>query len=119
MSEFTEIIKEAFVGEGAFDPTPGRDALEAAVQKYDRRMRTVRWLAWFMVAAMTVVGVIAAIAFANAEAPLGKEHLAYAALFTIAYVGIGIGKMFLLFQQNHLSLMKELKRVELMILDGR
>ena len=42
VGEFGEMLKEAFVGEERFDPRPGREMLERSIDKFDRRMRTVR-----------------------------------------------------------------------------
>ena len=118
MNEFKEMIKEAFLGEETPAASPAREAVEVALRRLDRRDRVVRVLSWFMVTFMTLVGIAAAVLFAQeAGTPLGKAHLVYAALFTMAFVGIGAGKLFLLAMQNHLGVLKELKRVELMLLN--
>ena len=63
MNEFTEMIKEAFVGAEPYDPSPGREALRASILKFERRDRVVRLLSWFMVTFMSVVAFWAAWSF--------------------------------------------------------
>ena len=66
VNEFSEMLKEAFVGEEPFDPQPARAALQGSIDKFDRRMRTVRHMAWFGVTFMGAVMVFAAVMFFRA-----------------------------------------------------
>lgn len=116
MSEFTEIIKEAFLGEEPFDPSPGRAKLEESIRSFESRERTLRYLLWFAVLFMTAVSVASAWAFlASGPDTSTKELILYAALFLFAGQSIGWSKMFLFSTQKTLGVMKELKRVQLML----
>ena len=116
MSEFSEMLKEAFVGEEPFDPQPGREALDASVKKFDRRMRTVQVMVWLAVTFMGVVCVWSAVAFFRARDDGGSALVLYAVVFLWAQAGIGFLKMWLIVMQNHIRTMKELKRVQMMLL---
>lgn len=114
MNDFTEMLKEAFVGEEPYDPSPARADLESAMRRFERRDRTLRYLLWFAVAFMTAVLAWAAWSFwrAGSEAST-RELLLYAVLFLWGSQGVGWAKMLLLTTQKHLSILKELKRVQL------
>lgn len=120
MNEFKEMIKEAFLGEEVFDASPGRAALEASVEKYDRRERVARFMAWFTVSFMSIVFLWAAWSFwqAGSEAST-KQLILYASVALWGMIGIGSGKLFLLHMQTHISLMKELKRMQLTFFEQR
>lgn len=60
MTEFNEILKEAFAGLDPYDPSPARADLEASLAKFARRDRTLRLMLWFAVVFMGVVSVLAA-----------------------------------------------------------
>lgn len=116
MSEFTEMIKEAFLGEEPYDPSPGRAELEASIRRFEARDRTLRFMMWFAVTFMTVVCVWAAWSFfAAAPETSTKKLILYAVLFLWGSEGIGWSKMFLFSTQKSLGVMKELKRVQLML----
>ncbi len=112
MNEFTEMIKEAFVGDEPFDPSPGREALQASVDKFERRDRVVRFMSWFAVAFMGAVAFWAGWSFWKSEST--KMLILYATIFLWAMIGIGWAKMFLFQMQSSIALMKEIKRSQLM-----
>jgi hypothetical protein len=120
MKEFGEMLKEAFVGEEPFDPSPGRALLEASIDKFDRRMRTVRYMSWFGVVFMGAVMFYAVYSFFDAppEAET-KKLILWASLFLWSNIGVGMLKFFLMMMINDIGLRKELKRTQLMILEGR
>ena len=117
MNEFTEMIREAFLGEEAYDPTPGREALEESIRRFESRDRVVRLLSWFMVTAMSVVMFWAAWRFWKTDAQSSKALVGYATLVLAASGGVGFGKMFLFNVQSDLKVMKEIKRTQLMLLE--
>ena len=120
MSDFTEMIKEAFVGEEPYDPTPGRAAIEESIRKFERRDRTLRFLMWFVVTFMVAVGIWAAWQFWHADAGEStKMLLLYAVAFLFAGQAVGWAKMFLFSMQKDLSVLKELKRLQLIMLETR
>jgi hypothetical protein len=120
MSEFHEMIKEAFVGEEPWDPTPGREALEAAIAKFERRDRALRWMSWLSVAFMGAVCVAAAWGFLAAdEGASTKRLILYATLFLFAGQGVGWSKMFLFTTQQSFSIQKELRRARIAWLEER
>ncbi len=116
MNEFKEMLKEAFVGEEPYDPSPGREALLASLRKLEGRDRTLRWMMWFAVTFMMAVAVWAGWSFFQAEESDVRELVLYATLFAFACQGIGWAKMFLFTTQKDLSVLKELKRVQMMML---
>lgn len=120
MSEFTEIIKEAFLGEEPYDPRPGRAQLEESIRKFEARERTLRYLLWFAVTFMTAVSIGSAWAFLTSEPDTSTKRLIlYGVLFLFACQSIGWSKMFLFSSQKALSVMKELKRIQLMLAGSR
>jgi hypothetical protein len=120
MSEFAEILKEAFVGEAPFDPHPGEEVLRASIDKFDRRLRTVRFMTWFAVGFMGAAMALAVVMFLRAPPDASAKVLtAWAGLFLWAMAGIGFAKHWFAMMQNDIGLRKELKRTQLMILDLR
>ncbi len=118
MSEFGDLIKEAFAGEEPFDPRPTRDALEMSIRKFDRRMRTVRWMTWLGVTFMGVVSILTIVGVLRAPADVSPRTLAlYLMVFAIAFSAIGFMKFWLVMMQNDIGLRKELKRVQMMMLN--
>ena len=77
MSEFAEMLKEAILGEEPYRPDRGRQALEASVAKFERRMRTVRLMALVMVTFASAVFVTGLVLFlgADAEATVPNGHV--------------------------------------------
>jgi len=120
MSEFKEMIKEAFLGEEPYDPSPGRAVIEEAIRKFERRDRTLRFLMWFVIAFWVAMGIWAAWSFWRADSETStKMLLLYTAAFLFAAQAVGWAKMFLFSIQKDLSVLKELKRVPLTLLEGR
>ena len=114
MNEFKQMIKEAFVGEEAYDPAQGREALVDSIRRFESRDRTLRWMMWFAVTFMTVLSVWAAWQFwASDPDASAKSLILYAVIFLWGCQGIGWAKMFLFSSQLGFSLMKELKRLRL------
>ena len=121
IDEFTDLLKEAFVGEEPFDPSPGMEALQASVAKFERRMRTVRHMAWFAVTFMGGVMAWAAYSFFQAtpdDTDL-KTMLVYAVLFGMAFLAVGFIKGWFAMMSNDIGLRKELKRTQMMLLESR
>ena len=118
MNQFSEMIKEAFMGEEPYDPSPGRVALEEAIKKFESRDRVVRFMAWFAVAFMSAVMFWSIWMLWKADSETETKMLiVYAVVFLWSSAGVGFGKMFLFSLQSNLSIMKELKRVQLALLD--
>lgn len=118
MSEFKDMLKEAFRDDAPFDPSPGRAVLDASVQKFERRMRTVRWMAFFAVTFMSVVMVAGLWLLLDAsDDASARTVVLYGALFVWGYVGIGFAKGWFAIMHNHIGTMKELKRVQMMLLE--
>lgn len=121
MSEYLNIIKESLIGlDEPTDPERGaeREALRASLERFDRRERAMRAFAWFTVAAMSLLWGWSIYAFFDApedESP--KWLIAYAAAFLFAANGIWVGKELVLRSQNHTRVMKELFRVQLLVLE--
>ena len=119
MSEFQEMIREAFLGEEAFEPAPGEDALRESIAKFHRRDRTLRIMAWLMVSAMSAVAIWGVWGFfGGAEEAGQKELILYATAFLWGSTGISFGKMFLFTQQESLRVKLEIKRMHLALLRG-
>ncbi len=119
MSDFRNLIKEAFVDAEPFDPSPGREALQSSVDKFNRRMRTVRWMSWAVsVPFMTVVMIWALISLLQAPEDTSTSTLIlYGVFFVWASTGVGFVKGWFAMTQNHILVMKELKRTQLMMLE--
>jgi hypothetical protein len=116
MSEFTNLLKEAFAGAEPYDPSPGRAALEEAIRAFARRERLLRGLMWFAVTAATALCAWAAWHFLTAGPDAGVRRLLLdAVLFLFGGQAIGWAKMFLFTSQQNLAIQTELKRVQLMI----
>ena len=114
MSEFADMIKEAFVGEEPYDPAPGRRDLEASIRKFDSRDRTMRFLTWFAVTFMGVVFFVAGWKFWTADAETStKSLILYATISLWAMIGIGFMKSMLFNIQASLGLRKDIKRLQL------
>ena len=117
MSEFTDLIKEAFVGEEPYDPKPGREDLEAAIRKFENRDRTMRFLTWFAVTFQSAVLVFSIWKFWTADEATTspKTLIIYATLSVWAMIAIGFMKTSLFTTQLGLGLRKDLKRLQLQL----
>ena len=117
MNEFKKMLEEAFLGEEPYDLHPSRAELESALRKFEQRDRTMRRMLWFAVVFMAAVAVASAWTFLEAGADDAKRLIFCATLFLWANVGVGWAKMFLFQTQQHLTVLKELKRVHLAVLE--
>jgi hypothetical protein len=116
---FARMLKESLAGM-SFDPAPGREALEAGLREFERRERALRLLAWGTVGAMALLAAWAAWSFLSAPADAGVKRLVLdATLFLWASLGIAFGKLWLFTTQAQLATQRELKRLELALLDAR
>ena len=119
MNEFTEMLKEAFLGEEPYDPAPERAAMEQALRSLEARERMLRYMMWFAAVFMTGLCVWSAWSFFTAGVEASTKALVlYATTFLFASQGVGWAKMFLFTTQKHFQMLKELKRVQL-ALHGR
>ncbi len=118
MSEFGDLLKEALTGAETVPTDRGKQALEAAVAKFQRRERTVRWMAVIAVGFMSGLVIWAAVSFFRApdDTPL-RTSLLHVVAFLFGMSGIGFGKLWFAMMHDHLAVMKELKRMQLMLLD--
>jgi hypothetical protein len=114
------MLKEAILGDEPYRPDPGRQALEASVAKFERRMRTVRFMTLIMVTFATAVFFTGLVLFlgAGAEATV-RELLIYAGLFFFGLTCVGMGKMWFAMMHNHIALMKEIKVTQIRIVEAR
>jgi len=116
MSEFQDMLKEALIGDEPFQEHQNEAHLQEAVKRYDRRMKTVRFMTWFPVGFMTVLVVGCLWRFAVTDPSEVKELLVYALLFVFAMTAIGWSKLFLMMMHNHVESQKELVRVQMLLL---
>lgn len=119
MSEFREMLREALIGDEPFQEQKNEAHLRAAVERYDRRMKTVRFMAWFPVGFMGLVVAVCVWRFAVTEPAEVKALLAYTALFVFAMTAIGWSKLWLMVMHNHIESQKELVRVQMLLLGVR
>ncbi len=118
MSEFYEMLKEAIVGAEPYRPDPGGAALEASVKKFEARLRTVRFMAIFAVTFGSVASIAGVVLFLGTDDMAStRELLLCAGLVWFGSSIVGFAKMWYAHMLNHLSLMKELKTVQLRILE--
>ena len=118
MSEFGDLLREALVGDEEFDPSPGREALEAAVVGYERRLRTIRFMAMFAVLFMGAVSAVSLVFLLRAPEGTGlRTLLIYALGFFFGMSGIGMSKLWFAMMMNQSAVLKEIKRVQLALLD--
>lgn len=120
MSEFAEILKEAFVNDAPFDPDTDRASAEALLRKFENRMRTIRRMTTLLVGGMFLVLVYCLVGFLRLPADAAvKTQVTYLGAFIWAAGGITIGKLWFAMMHNHIATMKEMKRIELMMLEKR
>jgi hypothetical protein len=120
MSEFAQILKEAFVGDEPFRPETDRATAEASVRKFENRMRTFRRMTTLLVGGMFIVLVYCVVGFLRLPVDANvKTQLTYVGAFIWAGSGITIGKLWFAMMHNHVAVMKEMKRIELMMLEKR
>jgi len=117
MSEFGDILKEAMLGDEPFREAPGREALEDSVKKFERRIKTIRFMAVFAVCFMTLVMLGGLIPLLRAtDGTSGKSLALYVILFLFGSMGISFGKLWFAMMLNHITVIKELKVIQLRLL---
>ena len=117
MSEFGDMLKEALMGDEPFRAAPERDALEESVRKFERRVKAVRFMAFFAVTFMTLVVLAGLVPLLRAdEATSGRSLAIYVILILFGGMGISFGKLWFAMMLNHIALIKELKVVQLRLL---
>ena len=116
MNEFGELLREFFKGERSLEPETDRAALEESRRGFDRRMRTVRTMTWTAVAFMTGVMVWAGAGLLG-DSLSGQRLAIRATLVLLALVAIGLQKLWLIVMQNQTAVMKELKRIQIRMID--
>lgn len=119
MSEFKELLKEAFAGAEPFDEHPGQDDLRQAVSRFEQRDLIVRILGWTAVTLATAAVVWSVYAFFTApDDASARTLLVPAVVFIWGMSAIGWMKGFIFIMQNHLASMKELKRIQLLLAEA-
>jgi len=113
MSDFGDLLKEALTGAETVPHERNQQALQAAVEAFDRRNRTVRWMATFSVGFMSLVAAWSAWSFFQTPDDALKPLIGYAVLFLFAMTAVGTCKMWFAMMLDHLAVMKELKRMQL------
>lgn len=118
MSEFSEMMKEAFLGLERFESLPGKADLEQSIVKFDRRERLLRRLAWFSVTFQGLVMAAVLVSwFRTGDETSVRVLLAHLALFLVSMTGIGMMKLWLMVMQYHFTALKEQKRTQMMLLE--
>jgi len=118
MSEFATLIKEALIGDEPFAAMPGREAVEASIRQFERRMRTIRRMTWTGVSLMFAVVVFAIVGFVRLdESASVRSIMIYLGLFIWGNVGVAMAKLWFATAHDNIALMKELKRVQILIID--
>ena len=118
MNDFQELIKEAFLGEEPYDHTQGEAELKASIRKFESQDRVLRWMLWSSVAFMSGLTYWAGWSFYKAPSDASpKQLILYATVFLFAVQCVGWTKMFLFNNQKSFSILKELKRVQLLLME--
>lgn len=118
MSDFKDMLTQAFLGEEPFEPQHGRAELEESVRRFERRDRTARILAWLAVTFGSAVMASGVWGLWHADAGTSAKLLiVYAILVIFGGIQVGFMKMWLFRFQDHLSVMKEIKGTQMMLLD--
>ena len=113
MSEFNKLLSEAFAGLAPYDHSPSRAELKASLEAFRSRDRTLRRMLWFAVAFMTGVSGVGGALFFSAEGGEVRPLVLGATLFLFAMFAISWAKLFLFLSQQHLTVMRELKFIQL------
>jgi len=118
MNDFQEMIREAFVGEEPYVPGQDRAMIQASIRKFEGQDRMVRWLLWFSVLLMTGIFIWSTLRFYAAEPDATPKQLILDAILILSSMQcIGWAKMFIFSNQKNVSILKELKRTQLMLLE--
>ena len=116
MTDFSDMIRDALTGGPAFEPQSGRLALDRAMERYDRRARTMRWVAFLSLAAMNALMVWGVFFIITGDAGDTRMTALNTFLAIAGITGISITKLWFFVVQNHLMVMRELKGLEFLIL---
>ncbi|MFT5286684.1 MAG: hypothetical protein ACI8TQ_002855 [Planctomycetota bacterium] len=120
MSDFQDILREALMGEETYDENQGQAELRASIQKFDSQERIMRTLLWSSVVLMTVLCFWSAWSFIESPEDVSTKYLIMlATLFLFSVQSIGWSKMFIYSNQKSVSTLKELKRVQLLLMERR
>ena len=118
MNEFLELLKEAFYKAEPFEAHPQQKELQRSVVQFERRVKVVRWMTWLPVTFMGVVLTIVLVSFFRlGDDASTKTLLIHAVLFLFSMLAIGSQKVWMCIMHNHYATMKELKRVQMLLLD--
>ena len=120
MNDFQDMFKEAFLGEEPYKGGQNSVELTASIRKFESQDRLLRISLWGSVLSMTALCIWSGLSFwQTPEAAGPKPLILYATLFLISVQCIGWIKMFLFNNQKSFSILKELKRVQLLLLEER
>lgn len=120
MNDFQDMIKEAFVGEEPYRGGQDSTELRASIRKFEVQDRLLRIGLWGSVLAMSALCYWSGLRFWQAPQDASpKQLILYATLFLVSIQCIGWTKMFLFNNQKSFSILKELKRVQLLLLEER
>jgi len=118
LNEFGEMLKEALAGEAPLDPRPTPESLEASMRKFDQRSRAMRRLTFLGLAFMGTLSILTVVGVLRTPADASPRTLAlYLMAFGFTFSAVGSMKFWLFLMQNDIAHRKELRRIELMILD--
>ena len=118
MSEFKDLVTEALLGDEPYEPDRGRAELEQSVRRFERRERTFRHMAWFAIlfgGAVLWYGVWGL--WHADEATSLKLLFVHALLIFAGGTQIAFMKQWLFRVQDHLSMMKEIKATQLLMIE--
>lgn len=118
MSDLFDFVREYLVGEKPSEPERSRAALDSAVNRYTRRMASIRALSWFQVALSTAFFFFGIWLLFTADGASSPREVGIAlAIFLFGGIGVMFGKTALLISQYHTATQKELKRIQIRVLD--
>ena len=118
MSELNKLLAEAFAGLEPIDPSPSRADVQRSLHAFKERDRILRWMLWFAVLFMTGVCVAGGALFYGAEAEDVRTQILGAVLFLFGMTAISWAKMVLFQSQQHFTVLRELKLIQLRLLDA-
>jgi len=120
MNEFQAMLKEALMGEEPFNTEQGSADLKASIRKFESQDKMLRALLWGSVVFQMGLFIWSGWKFCTSDADSSpKSLILYATLFLISIQCIGWSKMFIFSNQKSFSILKELKRVQLLLLEGK
>ncbi len=118
MSEFKDMVMEAFLGEEPYEPQQGRAELGESVRRFERRDKTARVMAWLAMTFGSALTVLGAWGLWSADETTGPKMLVvYGVCVLFGSTQIAFMKQWLFRVRDHLSMMKEIKGTQMMLLD--